>query len=739
MSVLALLLAAQAAQVAPYVAFPEAGLDDPAAYEGYATRVYRDSKGNAVQIYLDRRSGRVVHLWADALNESLGFTARDTTGAPAPLDWAGEDATTSSAGGGRSLRYGLTAPGRRALRIGLFLLGSMRVERDLQYAGRHRGALGASFVPPELTQLVASFARLTPAQRRRRLALLGARDVATLRARLEPSLTVEQTDTSWRVRVAQPSLDGKNHLTLVLRGDPRRARLAPAPGGRVVTIRSRNARPVEIAVEITTDAPALTPLGREQIFNDAFRRFLETKGADRRLEREVRGFELLSSREKLMAGLPNYATYFGRDMLMTALLMEPVWSDTMAEFVIAAALRKLAPDGEVSHEEALGGQAIRENAAEYNRRGDARLLANLQQVRENYFMVDDDFQLPVVAARYLANPAVTVERKRRFLDQYGALLARNLAYVRRRAGPYARQPIATNLVGFQRDPDGWWHPGSWRDSRVGYAGGRFAFDVNAVWVPAALRAIGTIDRELRALGLPGLPGADSVLAWVDTWDDALEHFEVTLAPADVVKRVRAKLASLPPAERTHWDSVLARSGYPADTLRFFALSLDADGRPIPVMTTDPAMLLLLGDPPLPAAREADLLRSFVLPYPVGLFVDGLGPLAANDAYASPAVWAMFERDLYHSPRVVWGREVNVLLAALARRPPPPPGARAVLAQTLDAVERSGFRHAELWSYRIDSVAGGGGGGLRPVRYGTGSDVQLWSLTDLAVQFLLERP
>jgi len=86
MSVLALLLAAQAAQVAPYVAFPEAGLDDPAAYEGYATRVYRDSKGNAVQIYLDRRSGRVVHLWADALNESLGFTARDTTGAPAPLD-----------------------------------------------------------------------------------------------------------------------------------------------------------------------------------------------------------------------------------------------------------------------------------------------------------------------------------------------------------------------------------------------------------------------------------------------------------------------------------------------------------------------------------------------------------------------------------------------------------------------------------------------------------------------------
>ena len=238
----------------------------------------------------------------------------------------------------------------------------------------------------------------------------------------------------------------------------------------------------------------------------------------------------------------------------------------------------------------------------------------------------------------------------------------------------------------------------------------------------------TRQRKLRALGLPGLPDAESVPGWVNTWDGAVDHFEVALDPGEVATRVKAKLAALPAAERTHWDSVLATNGFPADTLRFFAVSLDAEGRPIPVMSTDPAMLLLLED--LSPAREADVLRSFGLPYPVGLFVDGLGPLVANDAYAPPAVWQMFERDLYHSPRVVWGREINILVAALARRQPP--DARAVLAQTLDAVERSGFRHAELWSYRIDSA----GTGLRPVRYGTGSDVQLWSLTDLAVQYLL---
>ena len=39
------------------LAFPEAGLDDTAAYQGYQTRFYRDSKGNTVQIYLEPQAG----------------------------------------------------------------------------------------------------------------------------------------------------------------------------------------------------------------------------------------------------------------------------------------------------------------------------------------------------------------------------------------------------------------------------------------------------------------------------------------------------------------------------------------------------------------------------------------------------------------------------------------------------------------------------------------------------------
>src|SRR5882672_6036939 len=127
MTLLALLLAAQAQT--PYVAFPEPGLDDPAAYAGYTTRVYRDSRANAVQIYIDARSGRVVHVWADALDESIGFTVRgDATGDNAAVDKAAVafgtgEATVGATDGRRWLRYSLTVSGGRSTRIGQFLLG----------------------------------------------------------------------------------------------------------------------------------------------------------------------------------------------------------------------------------------------------------------------------------------------------------------------------------------------------------------------------------------------------------------------------------------------------------------------------------------------------------------------------------------------------------------------------------------------------------------------------------------
>jgi len=419
----------------------------------------------------------------------------------------------------------------------------------------------------------------------------------------------------------------------------------------------------------------------------------------------------------------------------------------MSEHVVGSALGKLSPAGDVSHEEALGGQAIRENAAEYNRLVSAgqlararALLGHLASTRENYIMVDDDFQLPVVAARYLSDSRVPADRKRRFLqsEEHLKRLLSNLAFVARKAAPYTRSPVATNLVSFPRAPDGLgrWISASWRDSRAGYGGGRFAMDVNVIWVPHALEAVGTILDELQQLGVAPEIREQPLATFardraaleraVAAWKGAERHFRVSLTPDEVTKRVAARLAWLPAAEREYWEGVLRREGSARDTLRFLALSLDGSGRPIPIVNTDPAMALLLDS--LGRARILELVGPTLLPYPVGLFVDDLGPVTANDAYAGRDVWEAFRRDAYHSPTVVWGRDVNALLAGLARQRGN--GLDSALSRIEAAVDRSGLRHAELWSYAIEN------GRLVPSRYGTSSDVQLWSLTDLAVQYLL---
>jgi len=786
---------------APVLSFPEPGVDDTAAYQGYKTRFYRDSRNNAVQIYLQPPGSRVVLVWADAANESVGFTLRDPAGRPARLDWGAEEAEVADSGSTRSIEYQLAADAPR-VQLGLFVLGSMRVERDFQYDRRHlKPFTGPPFRVAEESLLVATLTQLPADEQARQLEILGADSVATLRRRLDPTLAIDQADSTWVASIRRPSLDGRNHLTLEIRVN--RAAATARIVGRTFVVASRSTSPVRLRVRVTTDAAPLTPLSRTDIFTPAFLQFL-ARARDtndpryRRLEREVRGVELLSSKEKLMAGLPNFATYFGRDMLMTALMMRPIWSEAISEHVISSALRKLGPAGDVSHEEALAGQAIRENARVYDslvtlatttRRGgrperaDSMLararevLAHLQATRENYFMRDDEFQLPVLAARYLADTAVSAGRKRAFLLDSSdggvarlTLLIRELGLVANETRPYADDPRPTNLVSFPRRDSTHWRSASWRDSDAGYAGGRFAMDINAIWAGHALEAIATILATLPQIGFDPAAltaSAPEIAAGalggyvrnpatlrraIDVWSGARRHFEVVLAPAEIDRRLRAKLAWLPASERRYWQGVLASAGEVRDSLPFLALALDTDGRPIPVVNTDPVTELFLASPARAAADSARrrlLLRDLapiVRPYPVGLFVAGLGPLVANDAYASHAIWERFRNDAYHSPRVVWGREVNLLFLGLAdqiigaadstRRPdasdvgPYVHALNAALQSSLAAVKQSGLEHNELWSYQIR------GEKLLPVRYGTSSDVQLWNTTDLVVQYVL---
>ena len=405
----------------------------------------------------------------------------------------------------------------------------------------------------------------------------------------------------------------------------------------------------------------------------------------------MRSVELLSSNEKLMAGLPNYATYFGRDGMMTALMMRSIWMPAMSERVIASVLGKLAPTGDVSHEEALGEQAIREHADEYNalfasyldaRRSGARaradsdlaatreVLRSIRRTRENYHMMDDEFQLPVLEALYLADSAVPAERKRAFLrdtasngERHLALMLREMALVSRETQPFAQNPIAPNLVSFVKHDSTHWQSASWRDSDVGYANGRYAMDINVIWAPRALQSIASALASLRALGLTTdsiatvtpeivqsplgswLRDSASLSRAIERWQGARSLFTVRLGPREIQQHIRAKLASLPAAERRYWETMMTRKSVGEDSLTFLALSLDARGAPIPVVNTDPATDLFLrgvaagGDSARTASAEVlGEIEPFVRYYPVALFVDTLGPVVANDAYASPDVW-----------------------------------------------------------------------------------------------------
>ena len=196
-------------------------------------------------------------------------------------------------------------------------------------------------------------------------------------------------------------------------------------------------------------------------------------------------------------------------------------------------------------------------------------------------------------------------------------------------------------------------------------------------------------------------------------------------------------------ERAYWQGVMS-TGADRQPLEFLAISLDSAGRPIAVVNTDAATGLYLRNAtdtasPALAAVTRDV-RAIMRPYPVGLFVDRLGPLVANDAYATRSVWEAFRADTYHSPRVVWGREVNLVLLGLANQitgatdaagRPRDPSLTAYVTEMRDAlrranaaVEASGLKHNELWSYEIV------GGVLKPIRYGASTDVQLWNVTDL---------
>ena len=469
----------------------------------------------------------------------------------------------------------------------------------------------------------------------------------------------------------------------------------------------------------------LTPLSDTEIFN----------GKESQDKRSRDTLTFLSYEEKFLAGSWRFDTYFGRDTLMSVRLLMPVLAPDAIEAGLRSVLARLSADGEVAHEEGIGEFAVLSHKKQDGVLSDAPIF--------DYSMIDGNYLLaPVLAAYLLDNP----DGKRRAAGYLrsdvgirggtrtlaGQALVRNLRLVATSAASFAADPRYSSLISLKPGHK----TGQWRDSEDGIGGGRFPYDVNAVLVPAALEATA----RLLASGLldPFINPANRKLL-SNTADAARIWRERAPSSFNTIidnKHARAAVNSYAQQVGVPAASALASLG--ANPVSFHAISLDASGRPVPIVNSDETLALLFAAPE-PEILDRDV-ENVIRPFPLGLLTDA-GMVVANPVFAAATLQASFTNHAYHGT-VVWSWQQALFASGLerqlARTDLPEPVRQHLLTaqQTLwRAIQATqSVRSSELWSWRFEE------GRYRVAPFGSsGTDAdesnaaQLWSSVYLAVR------
>ena len=443
----------------------------------------------------------------------------------------------------------------------------------------------------------------------------------------------------------------------------------------------------------------------------------------------------LSYREKFLAGSWRFQTYFGRDTLMSVRLLMPALQPQAIEAGLASVLVRLDRAGDVAHEEGIGEFAVLDRR-QHGGSGDAAVL--------DYAMIDDDYMLAPVAATYLLDHA-DAGAARRFLgrsldsegvpgrrEAAGSALVRNLRFVVDHARGFAERPGLERLIAIGEGR----MTGEWRDSNEGLGRGRYPYDVNAVLVPAALEAAarllraGLLDGHMTAQDRAALSQAEEM---AKVWRDrAPAMFRVSIPAAQAAPRISDY------ARRLGIPAQPAVAALGSASLTFHALSLDEQGKPVPIVNSDEGFALLFSDP---SPKDLDTyVTAAMRPFPAGLMTD-IGLLVANAAQADAPTQGRFTPAAYHGA-VVWSWQQALFAAGLerqlSRRDLPQP-TREVLTRAQARLWRAilatrATQSSELWSWAYRD------GGYRVVPFGAGQQdadesnaAQLWSTVYLAVQ------
>jgi hypothetical protein len=523
---------------------------------------------------------------------------------------------------------------------------------------------------------------------------------------------IDGTTITW----ARDRLDGAAGYRLsiqVIQGELRDGHLTPGAKGFIG---------LKIAA-LSGEVP-MTPLSGADLLNASAKPDAAARNA----------LNFLSYLEKFTAGSWRFNTYFGRDTLMSVRLLMPVLTPGAIQAGLGAVLTRLSPQGEVAHEEDIGEFAVLDHLRASGVKSDAPTF--------NYNMIDGSFMLAPVTAEWLLNDERGRSRSQEFLAHmdsrygepartFGADLVSNLRFVLQDAAKFADDPRAQNLISLKPG----FSAGQWRDSNDGLGGGRFPYDVNAVFVPAAIEAA----QRFFASGLldPYLGPADRGIfsraeSMAKIWrDKAGSLFDVTVPSATARQDITRYAAEL----QISGDAALRSVGN--SPVRFNALSLSDDAKTIPIIHSDEGFELLFGDPSPATLRRA--LTAIMRPFPAGLLTD-VGIVVANPVHATSTIQSQFTSSAYHGT-VIWSWQQAVLAAGLQRqlrREDLPSSVKQLLrraeSKLWSAIRAAHtLRNSELWSWTFAS------GRFHMASFGAkaadadeSNAAQLWSTVYLAI-------
>ncbi|CEJ92390.1 hypothetical protein VHEMI08045 [[Torrubiella] hemipterigena] len=510
--------------------------------------------------------------------------------------------------------------------------------------------------------------------------------------------------------------------------------------------------------------PQLKQLTPQEILNDNAQDLI-TKDRE-----QVNALSFFSYSDKLLAGGWRFLTYFGRDSMISALLMQPILrtgSGSAMEAVIGAALERInKTDGSVSHEETIGDYATFLN-----------LQRNLTSTAAGftYQMIDTDYYLPVLMDRYFKQSAdrvgpllkteaglVDEENKNMTWGDLSYTLAQKIMNI---TAPFEQEQSVANLIHLKDGES----VGQWRDSNRGLGNGRIPFDVNCALVPAALSAIASL------AAVDGVyPKNDVTATWATAaakrakvWEDkTLAFFEHDTSVKDATSLLDNYVSNNTYYHGPSNGESLAT--YSNGSIHDYAISIKSptDDSLIKITHTDTAfrnvLLNTTNDEQLTAFINSSS-NAILRPFPAGL-TTSVGAVVANPSLSdSPELIANLTNAAYHGT-VVWGWQLALVARGfetqLARCTGPDANGftpafckddtvrgalKAAYNKLWDVIEaNTQLLQSEVWSWTFPNNGTDDNGfkqvplGVLPPPPGEGggteSDIrQLWSLVFLAIQ------